>query len=84
MGNRIKLNRANCQSKLEAIVSKVGKKDSVSMEADLVHDLGFDSVTMMKFIIAVEDTFGVIIGGKEIEANVLQTLTSLMDFILSN
>jgi len=71
------------RSQLEAIIRGVSRKDSFSMDADLVHDLGLDSVAMMSFIIEVEEAFGVIIGGKEIEDNVLKTPSSLLNFILS-
>ncbi len=53
------------------------------MDADLVRDLGLDSVAMMRFIIEIEETFGVMIGGREIETNVLKTCSSLLDFILT-
>lgn len=53
------------------------------MDAELVHDLNLDSLAMMRLIVEVEEAFGVVIGGKEIQDNVLKTPSSLLDFILS-
>jgi len=55
----------------------------VSNQTDLVEDLGIDSVAMMSLILRVEGQFGVILGGKEMEAGVLKTAGNLIDFLVS-
>jgi len=83
MTNSAESHRDSCRSKLEAILREVCQKNSIPPEADLVTDLGLDSVAMIRFIIQVEETFGVVIGGREIDENVLKTFSSLLNFILS-
>ena len=83
MSENAKPSRDAYQAKLETIVREVCQKETISMGADLVHDLNLDSLAMMRLIIEVEEAFGVVIGGKEIQENVLKTPSSLLDFILS-
>ncbi len=83
MNDRPISHRDLCQLKLETIVREISQQETISMDADLVRDLGLDSVAMMRFIIEIEETFGVMIGGREIETNVLKTCSSLLDFILT-
>lgn len=66
-----------------AILHEICPKALVTDRTDLVGDLGIDSVAMMSLILRVEGQFGVMLGGKEMEAGVLKTAGNLVDFIIS-
>jgi acyl carrier protein len=66
------------------ILHEICPEALVTDQADLVEDLRIDSVAMMSLILRVEGQFGVILGGKEMEAGVLKTAGSLIDFLVTS
>jgi len=55
----------------------------VKQNSSTTKDLGLDSVALMDVITRVEAEFGVVIGGEEIAAGVLETPGRLLEFIQS-
>lgn len=71
------------RSKLECILRDFAPPELISPDASLVNDLGIDSVAMLRLIVEVEQAFDVVIGGREIEENVLESYSSLFHFLVS-
>jgi len=75
--------RNKIEAQVRTIIQDICPGAPVADEADLVEDLGIDSVAMMTLILRVEGQFEVILGGKEMEAGVLKTARNLVDFLVS-
>ena len=77
-----------CRNKLEQMLLQYNQNPSIqpplSEHIDLVEDLQFDSLTMMTFIVQMEEEFDVVVGGKEIADNVLKTFSRLLHFVIGN
>jgi acyl carrier protein len=67
--------------RLQAILKELASGIPSKGHYKLAEDYGLDSIRMLAFITCVEKEFGVSIGGKEIENNVLTTFDNLLSFL---
>ncbi|MFO7969421.1 MAG: acyl carrier protein [Bacillota bacterium] len=64
----------------ELIVQDLGVDEKlVTLEANLVSDLGADSLDAVELIMAIEDHFGITVEDKD--ANDLKTVKQIVDYI---
>jgi acyl carrier protein len=72
---------AALQLRLQAILGEFASGKTSAGRNKLAEDYGLDSISMLAFITRVETEFGVSIGGREIENNVLTTYDNLLSFL---
>ena len=53
--------------------------DHVTLETNIVEDLGADSISLMEFTLALEDEFGIEISDEDAEHNL--TLGQVVDYV---
>ena len=58
------------------------KNDSITMESDLVADLGADSLDAVELIMTIEDQFGITVDDKDAQS--LQTVGQIVEYIENN
>ena len=66
----------------QIIADQLGRKvEDLSIEAELVNDLGADSLDIVAIIVSIEETFGIKIEDAEYaELKILQELVELIKF----
>ena len=57
---------------------------NIKDNTDLVDDLGYDSVAIIKLIVNIEDGFGFEFGDADMVANSLMKYTNLKEYVLKN
>lgn len=57
------------------------KNQIVDEETNLIHDLQFDSIMMMEFIVEIEDKFDIVIDGDDLDVKKISKLGFIIDMI---
>lgn len=76
--------RESAYSQVRCILNELCPGTPVSHHTQLVEEMGIDSVLMMNLILRIEERFGVVLGGREMEAGVLETAGQLADFLAAS
>jgi len=50
--------------------------------ADMVDDLGFDSITMISLIVRIETTYGITVDNDDLTLDFMKTVDSLYQYVL--
>ena len=65
----------------EAMVER--KPADIPGNANLIDDLGLDSVRIVELIVGIEDEFGIVIADEDLSLELFESVTSLATFIRS-
>ena len=55
--------------------------NKINEEADLIYDIGLDSLQLISLFLAIEDEFNIEIDFEEFDFNEVNTIKKLMDYI---
>ena len=66
---------------LKQIVTQITHTPEVRDDANLFEDCGLDSMSVLDLVLAVEERFGITISADELQSELFQRLTSLVQFV---
>ena len=80
-----KINKANMDKKLKQLVVKCSKNKisvgDISDNSNLIYDLGFDSICMIKLITNIEEVFKISFNDEELSRDVLAPYGILSHYV---